>query len=142
MSYKHLHECDTPMRAATRRKPTPGNYTVVVSCPPRTLHDHGDEVPESVKMAPTSERVIQIDFVGPKGYTRRSYHLEISEFVDNDVSMDLIRAEAEFSLSQGLDNCRYLDTIREAMLPGLISNLQDPRVPQAVNNPGENTNGI
>lgn len=136
-------EVDTPMRTATKQKPRPDQYTVIASFPERNLHDHtdsrgrcpeGKEIPMECCFAKTSERVVQLDFVGPLGKFIRSIHLEIQDFVDmnEECAGELRLAEIQFSIDCGVSFLNLIPTIHGHLAPSLRKDLEDDFEPSPI----------
>lgn len=122
MSYNIIHPITTPMKAAQKRKPTPGRYTLVASFPPVGLHDHdGDGVPDELFFAPTSGRCVQLDFVGPRGVIVHSLHVDIPTFIkwDKATKDEIMRFEIEFTIAVGLPYQNLAQQYWEVLKPNL-----------------------
>jgi len=136
MQYKHIHHCDTCMKSSGRVKPTPGEYKINVSFPCKTLHDHtddhgcckpGHQIPLEVKYAKTSERCMQLDFVGPKGQIRSSIHIEIPDYIayPSEMQDELHHFEEEFARKVGLPCRHQLDDLHGKVVYDLARNMMD-----------------
>lgn len=130
MSYNVLRVIDTPMKAAKRLKLSPGRYQCVASFPSKDLHSCKDGVvPEEVELAPTRDRVAQIDLVGPRGQIIRSCQLDIADFVawTDETRGEMVRFESEFAKAVGLPSANLVQQYQQILQVDLARDLMDDR---------------
>jgi len=144
MDYEYIHDIgpDNVTHAGARRAPKvkAGTYQISVSFPARDLHHHtdsegccppGESIPLECVYAKTSERCIQLDFLGPRGQVRRCVHVEVPDFLEMPETLmrELEHLERSFAESVGCEFSQAMKGIHPGLKPHLEEMIRDEADP-------------